>query len=137
MEEIRRAKDSLHREFGIKDLSAAKLILMIQITRSSGAHQTVRAPISIPLPPNLQLAAGTEANPNIKALYRIAMESLIAAILWNSCLQSRIACSSTEAKYIALGHTGKEGVHLLQQLKECHMQTRRAPDLRMVMFGNN
>ena len=56
-----------------------------------------------------------------------------AAISWSSRLQTRVACSSTEAEYIALGHAGKEGVHLIQQLDE--LGVVRPTD--MVMYGDN
>lgn len=56
-----------------------------------------------------------------------------SAISWLSHLQSRVATSSCDAEYISLGHTGKEDVHLNQQLTKLSRPLTHP----ITLFGNN
>ncbi|SCV73224.1 BQ2448_7149 [Microbotryum intermedium] len=44
-----------------------------------------------------------------------------SAVSWSSKRQSRVADSTTDAKYLGLSHAGKEGVYLSQLLEELHI----------------
>ncbi|SGZ16663.1 BQ5605_C020g09054 [Microbotryum silenes-dioicae] len=44
-----------------------------------------------------------------------------AAVSWSSKRQTRVADSTTDAKYLALSHAGKEAIYLTQLLSELHI----------------
>ncbi|SCV69321.1 BQ2448_2348 [Microbotryum intermedium] len=45
-----------------------------------------------------------------------------SAVSWSSKCQTQVADSTTDAKYLALSHAGKEGIYLSQLLEELHVK---------------
>lgn len=57
-----------------------------------------------------------------------------AAVSWSSKQQSRVADSSTDAEYLALGHAAKEAIYIRQLLWELGVQDLKVPTL---IYGDN
>ncbi|GJW86312.1 retrotransposon protein, putative, ty1-copia subclass [Tanacetum coccineum] len=121
LDEIEKLKTRLKSEFEMKDLSEAKMILGIQITKQ----------VSTPLASQFKISGAMSPKNDAERAYmeKVPYENVVgyvftlakALVSWKSALQSTTALSTTKAEYMAM--TEASAIHLAKN-QVYHVRTK-------------